>query len=161
MKKRFRVLFVCSGNTCRSPLAEALLKKRLAEERVGNVSVSSAGLSAIEGMPAAANSKTVAKELGASLAGFRSKRLTDRRVALADLILVMEPGQAEQLLARWPEALDKVHVISELSGTPRRGIADPVGGSLAVYRKCGLAIEDEIRRIVPRIKRLKKARRRK
>ncbi|MGD9402285.1 MAG: low molecular weight protein arginine phosphatase [bacterium] len=154
MKKRYYVLFVCSGNTCRSPLAEALMKSKIMEKRIGNVSVSSAGVSAVRGLRAAENSRTVARELGASLAGFRSSPVTARRVALADLILTMEDKHRSSILERWPGADGKVHVITEFSGSGRRGISDPVGGPLDAYRECGLALQDEINKIVPGLKKL-------
>jgi protein-tyrosine-phosphatase len=158
MKKRYYILFVCSGNTCRSPLAEVLMKRDLRERGITNVSVSSAGVSAANGMRAAENSRLVARELGASLGGFRSSPLTARRMALADLVLTMEPGHRERILEIWPEAEDRVHVITEFSGSGRPGISDPVGGPLSAYRKCGTALSDEVGRIVPRVRKLLSAR---
>ncbi len=154
MKKRYYVLFVCSGNTCRSPLAEALMKRDLEKRGIDGISVASAGVSALEGAGAAENSRLVAREMGASLAGFRSRPVTARRVALADLILTMERKHARSILDMWPEAAEKVHVLSEFSGSGRRGISDPVGGPLEAYRECGKALSDEIRRIIPRVKKL-------
>lgn len=161
MKKRYHVLFVCAGNTCRSPLAEALMKKKLTDRNIRGVSVSSAGVLALEGLPAAGNSDKVARELGVSLARFRSRPLTSRRVALADLILTMERRHGEEIVNRWPLADGKVHVISEFSGSGRREIRDPVGQPLEVYRRCGLAIQDEITRIVPKVRTLVSSRRKK
>ena len=153
-RKRYYVLFVCSGNTCRSPLAEALMKSRIRKEGMRNISVSSAGVSAAPGLRASQNSITVARELGASLGGFRSSPVTDRRLALADLVLTMEKKHRDIILERWPAAAGKVHVMTEFSRSGRRGISDPVGGPLTAYRECGLAIQDEINKIVPGIKKL-------
>ena len=158
MKKRFYVLFVCSGNTCRSPLAEALMKSRLAERGIDGISVSSAGVSAAGGLRAADNSRAVALELGASLAGFKSSPVTDRKVALADIILTMERKHMYSILDRWPEADEKVHVLTQFSGSGRNGISDPVGRPLDAYRECGEVLRDEIKRITPRIKKLAKTR---
>jgi protein-tyrosine phosphatase len=158
MKKRYYVLFVCSGNTCRSPLAEALMKKSIGERGITGVSVSSAGVSAADGLSAAENSRLVARELGAALGGFRSSPVTARKVAVADLILTMESKHRERILDRWPGAAGKVHVITEYSGGRRRGISDPVGRPLGAYRECGLALRDEIDRIVPKLKKLISAR---
>jgi protein-tyrosine-phosphatase len=161
MKKTFRILFVCAGNTCRSPLAEALMKRELTERHLRGISVSSAGVSATEGLPAAGNSNEVARELGVSLSRFRSRPLTARRVALADLILTMERQHGEGIVERWPRADGKIHLISEFSGSGRRGIFDPVGKPLQVYRECGLVIQDEIKRIVPKVRTLVSGRRKK
>jgi protein-tyrosine-phosphatase len=158
MKKRYRVLFVCSGNTCRSPLAEALLKKSLEERGIRSVSVSSAGVSAAEGLPAAENSRLVAREMGASLGGFRSSPVTARRVALADLILTMERKHMYSILEGWPAAGDRVHVLTQFSGSGRRGISDPVGRPLEAYRECGRVLGEEVAKIAPKIKRLARTR---
>ena len=161
MKKKYYVLFVCSGNTCRSPLAEALMKSGLEERGMGGICVSSAGVSAAPGLRAAENTRLVARELGASLAGFKSSPVTARRVAVADLILAMESKHMHGILDRWPGAGDKTHVITDFSGGGRRGIPDPVGGSPDTYRKCGAALSDEIKRIIPRVRKLVSARGRK
>lgn len=158
MKKRYYVLFVCSGNTCRSPLAEALMKSKLEERGIGGVSVSSAGLSAIEGLRVAENSRRVAREMGASVAGFKSRPVTARRVALADLILTMERKHMYGILDRWPGAREKVHVVTEFSGSGRRGISDPVGKPLGAYRECGNVLGDEIKKVIPRVRKLVTAR---
>lgn len=154
MKKRYYVLFVCSGNTCRSPLAEALMKRDMRKRGMDGISVSSAGVSAAKGLPAAENSRVVARELGASLAGFKSSPLTPRRIAVADLILAMESKHRDRIRDRWPGAGDKVYTISEFSGSGRVGIPDPVAGPLRAYRECGSALEDEINRIIPKIGKL-------
>ncbi len=152
MKKRFYVMFVCSGNTCRSPLAEAILRSEIGRRGIDGVCVSSAGVSAVEGSRAAENSRTVARELGASLGGFRSSPLTARKVALADLILTMEAKHKHAILERWPGAAGKVHVITEFSGSGGRGIADPVGGPLGAYRRCGRALRAEVEKIIPKVR---------
>jgi protein-tyrosine-phosphatase len=137
------------------------MKKTIGNLGMENVSVSSAGVSAMEGLRAAENSGQVARELGASLGGFRSSPVTARKVALADLILTMEKKHRERILDRWPDAAGKLHVITEFSGSGRRGISDPVGRPLAAYRECGLALQEEIELIVPKLKKLVSARGRK
>jgi protein-tyrosine-phosphatase len=161
MKKRYHVLFVCSGNTCRSPLAEALLRRELKKRDVAGVSVSSAGISALPGQPAAEHSRRVARELGASLAGFKSSPLSPHKVAVADLILTMEARHLDTVLEKWPGARARAHVLSKFSGSGRGGIPDPVGKPLEAYRECGLALSDEVSRVMPKLRKLVSARRKK
>jgi protein-tyrosine phosphatase len=161
LKKRFSVLFVCTGNTCRSPLAEVMMKNALAEAGVKHVMVSSAGTAAIDGAKPSGNAGLVARRFGLSLAGFRSRQLTRRRMVRADLILTMGLAQKEEIARRLPEASDKTFVISEFSRSGRKSIQDPMGHSEEVYLKCAGELSDEVKRILPKIRRRLKARRQK
>jgi protein-tyrosine-phosphatase len=158
MKKKFWVLFVCSGNTCRSPLAEVILKDRVKKAGLKGMRVSSAGTGALAGWPASEGAKKVARAKGLSLAGFRSKPLSDIRVARADLILTMTPAHVERIGARWPEALAKTCVISDYTGSTRREIRDPIGGPESSYRDCAEDLEDEISKLLPKLMAASKAR---
>jgi protein-tyrosine-phosphatase len=153
LKKRFSILFVCTGNTCRSPLAEAITKAEIRRRAIKNLNVSSAGTGAVGGLRASDNAKKVARRLGLSLARFRARPLTRARVRRADLILTMNLLQKEEVTNRWPDVAGKVFVISEFSGSSRRQISDPVGGTESVYLRCARALSDEVRRMLPRIRR--------
>ncbi len=150
-----RILFVCTGNTCRSPLAEVIMKHEAAKAGLRDVVISSAGLSAMDGGPASENARLAARELGLSLSRFRSKPLTRRRAKLADIILTMTKRQKREIVRRWPEAGPKTSLISEFSRSGRKGIDDPLGGSLNDYRECAKKLSDEARRIVRRLLRQK------
>lgn len=145
----FIVLFVCTGNTCRSPMAEALMQKHLAD-RLGcppdqldqhGVIVASAGLSAYPGGRAAAEAVSTLAEKGLDLMAHVSQPMSDRLVEHADLILTMTNGHRDAILARWPTARDRVATLS-VSG---QDIADPIGGSEEIYRQCAQQIEAEIK----------------
>jgi protein-tyrosine phosphatase len=153
VKRIFSVLFVCSGNTCRSPLAERILKHHLKKRRRKGINVSSAGTGALDGLPASEGARNVAREIGVSMAGFKSKRLTWRRVARADLILTMTPYHRDDVGMKWPDAAGKTHMLSEYTGSERGPITDPVGGSHAVYARCAADLSDEIQRLLPKLER--------
>ncbi len=129
------ILAVCTGNICRSPLAEYLLKHRLAA--YPEWTVSSAGVFAGEGQPASQESVDVLAEQGIDASGHRSRMLTLELVNEADYILVMTESHRSTILAQWPNAADKVHLITEfaVAGSQPEDIADPIGHSTAVYRR--------------------------
>ncbi len=158
-KKTYSVLFVCTGNTCRSPLAEMVLKSELKKAGIEKLKVSSAGTGAFEGTRASSGSALTARRMGLSLARFRSKPLTRLRVRRADLILTMTGSQKLEVRSRWPEEAAKVFTLSEYSGSGEGDVRDPVGSPPPVYYRCGERLKRETRRILPRIRRAIKAKR--
>jgi protein-tyrosine-phosphatase len=153
LKKRFAILFVCTGNTCRSPLAEVIMKRALRDAGIKNVNVSSAGTGAVEGGRVSPNASHAARELGLSLSGFRSRPVSSRRVHGADLILTMADSHLQEITERWPEAEDKTFVIGDFSGSGRRSIRDPLGGSEKDYAECADMLLKETAGVLRRLKR--------
>jgi len=129
-----QIVIVCTGNTCRSPLAAALLSHKLGERGVDGVTVVSAGTGAWDGAPASEGAYLVALEHGLDLSNHRAKLLTRELAASADLVLTM----ARHHLARTEQlgAADKAHLLGEYAG--REGasaeVSDPFGGDLEGYR---------------------------
>ena len=119
------------------------------------IEVRSAGISASEGARATENARLVAKKLGSSLDRFRSSQLTLRRASNADLILTMTEQQKKEIVERWPKLESKTMTISEFTGSKRRSITDPLGGSIDVYMDCARLIKDEVTRIIKKIVRTK------
>lgn len=145
-------LFVCTGNTCRSPMAEGLFRKFLAErlrcsedELVDRgYIIASAGLAAFDGAAATPEAIDVLSKKGVDLRGHSSQQLTDRLLTQADHVYTMTEGHRESILASRPDMLDRVELLSR----DRVDISDPIGGGIDEYDRCEQEIERHVRAIV-------------
>lgn len=135
------VLFVCTGNTCRSPLAKVLLERMVSEKGIENVNVDSCGLSAYPGCPASENSAMIAPEFGCSLNFHVAKQFDDSLGDWADVIITMSGSHKAVIDGFFEKYADKTYVLGE-------GISDPYGGDLEEYRVCAGQIESELKKLV-------------
>ncbi|MBX5476874.1 MAG: threonylcarbamoyl-AMP synthase [Clostridia bacterium] len=138
-----RVLFVCTGNTCRSPMAEALAR-RLATQRGLALEVASAGTHAAEGDAAAPEAVQAVRRLGAELEGHASKPVTPDLLRWADLVVTMTAGQAERLRAQHPEYAPKIATWSEIFGGG--DVPDPIGMGQDAYERLVDRMAADLRR---------------
>ncbi|MCX5796869.1 MAG: low molecular weight protein arginine phosphatase [Elusimicrobia bacterium] len=139
---RKKILFVCTGNACRSVMAEFLLGK-LARERGLSLSVRSAGLAAEAYFQVPAGVRAALRGQGVLEVEHAPKLLTWELLAWAELVLVMERGQHDAILERFPEFRGKVQVLKSFAGRPGpEDVADPIGKPEAVFAACCQEIRD-------------------
>jgi protein-tyrosine-phosphatase len=146
-----KVLFVCSGNTCRSPLAEGLARKMAAERGLSEITFASAGTGALDGGGASEAAILVGLERGIDLSTHRTRALTQGALAEADLVLAMGPHHLESV--RIQGGGDKAHLLDHYasSGESAGAVHDPFGGTLDAYRETAAELEYQIGRVLDRL----------
>ncbi len=125
------ILFVCTGNTCRSPMAEGLFKKLLADRKIENVSCSSAGLFAMTGDEVTPNSVKACERFEVDISAHRARRITSYILDETDKFVCMTPEHAASL---------SLYVPSEKLVVLGGGIPDPFGGDMETYIRCANSI---------------------
>ncbi|SPE62892.1 Sugar-phosphate isomerase, RpiB/LacA/LacB family [Verrucomicrobia bacterium] len=139
------VLFVCTGNVCRSPMAEGLFRQAVSGR--GEYRALSAGLGAMEGQPPSPYAVQAVKELGIDISYLRSRMLTPDLVAQADYIFGMTHSHIETVMLLFPHAAEKTFLLREFDETLdvfEKDISDPIGGSYEIYLDCRDQIEQGI-----------------
>ncbi|WP_410984935.1 low molecular weight protein arginine phosphatase [Bacillus cereus] len=131
-----RVLFVCTGNTCRSPMAEALLR----HYGKGNFEAKSAGVFANPGSDASLYAKDALAEKGIK-AAHASQQITEELLEWADMVLTMTESHKQLVLGHYPSAGKKVYTFYEFVEGTSKDISDPFGGSLSIYKSTLIEME--------------------
>ncbi len=132
-----KVLFICTGNLCRSPIAEALLRKFASREGRRDIEARSAGTHAMNGNPSPPEAQQVAESVGLDLMSHRAKPVSNELIEWADRIVVMSPEHADFIEMNFPEGMEKVEELARHrpGGKPGGTIKDPYGLSLFCYRQ--------------------------
>lgn len=146
---------VCTGNICRSPMAEGLLREMLPGALQHRVQVESAGTHGLTGNPAEPFAVQAAAGTGADISTHRARELTAEMVEHADLVLAMETAHAARARSLCgPEAAEKIHVLTTWGPHPSEtGVFDPYGFPLPVYERCAQIIRECLKGVVPFIER--------
>ncbi len=159
VKNEMNLLFVCTGNTCRSPIAEAMTDDALERSSTTGVKTKSAGTFACEDSEATPYAQQVMEEIGLSLEKHRSQQITPELVKWADIILAMGKEQIEQLEAIAPDAKDKLHTllgyVAGVYGDPidhNYDVIDPFDEELEDYRACVEQLKGAVDKLAEKLK---------
>ena len=144
------ILFICTGNTCRSPMAEAILKNKNRED----ITVRSAGVYAYDGSPASENTTKVLEENNIAHQ-HSSKLLRSEDVDRATYIFTMTESHKATIMNLYPYAADKIFTLNEFAEEKRLDVSDPYGGSVDIYRETFKELDKLIGKMLDKIDREK------
>ena len=140
------IVFVCTGNTCRSAMAEAMFKHILAKEKIQGIEVFSRGIGVWDPQPMSEEAIETLKAIGIEPTPHESRTLAEEDIDKADWILVMTHHHRRIVLTNFPDAKEKVRLLAASE------IDDPVGGSPKDFEKCRIDIQDALLELLPEMK---------
>lgn len=149
-----RILFVCTGNTCRSCMAEAIAKRMIEnDERFIGIEVFSAGIAAVPGDRASYEAAAVMREYGIDLSSHCSRQISEEEIDKADLVLTMTISQKNMLKGMSPVSIEKLFTLKEYVNPGGRdfNIQDPFGQSTDVYRGCAAELRVLIEKMLEKM----------
>ncbi len=146
------ILFVCTGNTCRSPMAAALLKDMLREKGIQNIKVESAGIATYPNEKANPLAQQIMEEQGVQVADHRSRQVQVDMLKQSDLILTMTEGHKNAVLSGEPSAWNKIFTLNEYAGFNEKDIPDPYGLSKQEYQIAAQEINKALEKIIDKLK---------
>lgn len=140
-----KIVFLCTGNTCRSPMAEGFFRQLGGEEKT-KLQAASAGLFTADGLPVSENAVVAAAELGADIRAHRSQMLTAALAEEARYLVCMTRAHYDRVLEMFPQVEDKLFTLSSTD------ISDPFGGNLDTYRQCARQLYQAVASVIERLK---------
>ncbi len=154
-EKNFVIMLVCTGNTCRSPMAHGILRSMIEAENISNVEIVSSGTGTLEGYPPTSNAVQASKNNGIDISDLYSQTITAEMVQTSDLILALAFHHYLFITQRYPDTDGKVFMVKAFPDkNPSRelSVEDPLGLSLEDYLGTHRELEAELRRAWPAIK---------
>lgn len=150
----FSVLLVCTGNTCRSAMAEGILRSLIPDRRRGDVLVESAGTAGLVGAPPTDHARSVCLKHGIDIGSHRSSGLTGMVLGRADLVLAMTRAHSEYIESVDPEAAGRTFLLSEFADGSDVDVPDPIGAPREDYESVFDMMEDYLKKALPAIMKL-------
>lgn len=151
-----KIMFICTGNICRSAMAHWLLKKEVEEKKLKNIEIYSSGTYAINGDTSTQEAIEVMKEYGVDLKKHRATNIRNANLKEMDLILCMTTSHKYQILQIYPELKHKTYTLKEYveydkSQLSNINIQDPWGYDVYVYKKCAKEINECLNLLINKI----------